>query len=301
MKQIAELFLVMIMGFVLVKTNLMKAEESKSLSVVALYLVTPCVIINAFQIKYTESILRGLILAFAAAVLIHIVLLILVKVLEKIFHLDAVEKTSIMYSNSGNLIIPIVTSVLGKQWVIYSSAFLSVQLILLWTHCRMVLCEEQKIDLKKILLNINMISIFFGILLFITRIQLPDIITKTMESVGAMIGPLCMVVTGMLIGNMSLKQIFEYKRIYLITFLKMIVCPAAILLMLKFGGMASLLPNARMILLISLLAVIAPSASTVTQMAQVYGKNGEYASVINVVTTIVCIATMPIIVWLYQI
>jgi predicted permease len=213
----------------------MKAEESKSLSVVALYLVTPCVIINAFQIKYTESILRGLILAFAAAVLIHIVLLILVKVLEKIFHLDAVEKTSIMYSNSGNLIIPIVTSVLGKQWVIYSSAFLSVQLILLWTHCRMVLCEEQKIDLKKILLNINMISIFFGILLFITRIQLPDIITKTMESVGAMIGPLCMVVTGMLIGNMSLKQIFEYKRIYLITFLKMIVCPAAILLMLKFG------------------------------------------------------------------
>lgn len=301
MKQIAELFLVMIMGFVLVKTNLMKAEESKTLSIVALYLVTPCVIINAFQIKYTESILRGLILAFAAAVLIHIVLLILVKVLEKIFHLDAVEKTSIMYSNSGNLIIPIVTSVLGKQWVIYSSAFLSVQLILLWTHCRMVLCEEQKIDLKKILLNINMISIFFGILLFITRIQLPDIITKTMESVGAMIGPLCMVVTGMLIGNMSLKQIFEYKRIYLITFLKMIVCPAAILLMLKFGGMASLLPNARMILLISLLAVIAPSASTVTQMAQVYGKNGEYASVINVVTTIVCIATMPIIVWLYQI
>lgn len=301
MKQIAELFLVMIMGFVLVKTDLMKAEESKSLSVVALYLVTPCVIINAFQIKYTESILKGLILAFAAAVLIHIVLLILVKVLEKIFHLDGVEKTSIMYSNSGNLIIPIVTSVLGKQWVIYSSAFLSVQLILLWTHCRMVLCEEQKIDLKKILLNINMISIFFGILLFITRIQLPDIITKTMESVGAMIGPLCMVVTGMLIGNMSLKQIFEYKRIYLITFLKMIVCPAAILLMLKFGGMASLLPNARMILLISLLAVIAPSASTVTQMAQVYGKNGEYASVINVVTTIVCIVTMPIIVWLYQI
>ena len=301
MKQIAELFLVMVMGFVLVKTDLLKAEESKSLSVVALYLVMPCVIINAFQVKYTENIRNGLILAFAAAVLIHIVLLILVKVLEKIFHLDAVEKASMMYSNAGNLIIPIVTSILGKEWVIYSSAFISVQLILLWTHCRIMLCEEQKIDLKKILLNINMIAIFFGILLFVTRIQLPDIITKTMESVGAMIGPICMVVVGMLIGNMSFKQVFAYKRIYLITFLKMIVCPVIILLLLRCSGMANLLPNAKMILLISLLATITPSASTVTQMAQIYGKNGEYASVINVVTTIVCIVTMPIIVWLYQI
>lgn len=300
MKQIAELFLVMVMGFVLVKTHLLKTEESKSLSVVTLYLVMPCVIINAFQVKYTESIRNGLLLAFAAAVLIHIALLILVKVLEKIFHLDAVEKASIMYSNAGNLIIPIVTSILGKEWVIYSSAFISVQLILLWTHGRMVLCEEKKIDLKRILLNINMITIFVGILFFVTRFQLPDIIKKTLESVSAMIGPISMVVAGMLIANMSFKQIFAYKRIYIVTFLKMIVCPVIILLLLKYGGMANLLSDGKMILLISLLATITPSASTVTQMSQIYGKNGEYASVINVVTTIVCIVTMPIMVWLYQ-
>lgn len=300
-EQIAKLFLIMAMGFVLVKKRLMKVEESKSISMIVIYLIMPCVIINAFQVKYTESIRNGLILAIAAAVLIHIILLILVKVFEKLFHLDAVEKTSIMYSNAGNLIIPIVTSILGKEWVIYSSAFLSVQIILLWTHCRMVLCEEKKIDLKKILLNINMIAIFFGVLLFVTRIQLPNIINETMESVSVMVGPISMIVTGMLIGNMSLKQIFNYKRIYIVTFLKMIVCPAIIMLLLKYGGMADLLSNGKMILLISLLATITPSASTVTQMSQIYGKNAEYASVINVVTTVICIITMPIIVWFYQI
>lgn len=299
-KQIAQLFLIMIMGFALVKTQLMKVEESKSLSMIVIYLIMPCVIINAFQVEYTESIRNGLILAFMAAVLIHIMLLILIKVLEKIFHLDAVEKTSIIYSNSGNLIIPIVTSVLGKEWVIYSSAFLSVQIILLWTHGRMVLCEERKIDFKKILLNINMITIFLGILLFVTRIQLPNIIKGTMESISVMIGPISMIVTGMLIGNMKFKQIFAFKRIYIVTFLKMIVCPVMILLLLKYGGMVNLLSNGKMILLISLLATITPSASTITQMAQIYGKNAEYASAINVVTTIICIVTMPIMVLLYQ-
>lgn len=301
MKQISELFLIMVMGFLLVKTHLLKAEESKSLSIVAIYLVTPCVIINAFQVKYTESIRNGLILAFVASVLIHMALLILVKAFEKIFHLDAIEKASIVYSNAANLIIPIVISILGKEWVIFSSAFIVVQLILFWTHGRMVLCEEKKIDLKKILLNINIIAIFFGILLFVTRFQIPDIISQTLDSVSAMIGPICMVVAGMLIGNMSFKQIFVYKRIYIVTFLKMILCPIIILFLLKYSGMMNLLPDAKMILLISLLATIAPSASSVTQMAQIYDKNGEYASVINAVTTIVCIITMPIMVWLYQV
>lgn len=301
MKQIGELFFIMVMGFILVKTHLLKAEESKSLSIVALYLVTPCVIINAFQVKYTESIKNGLILAFAAAVLIHIALLVLVKALEKIFNLDAIEKASIVYSNAGNLIIPIIVSIFGKEWVIYSSAFISVQLILFWTHGRMVLCDEKKVDLKEIFLNINMIAIFFGILLFVTRFQMPDIITQTLESVSVMIGPISMVVAGMLIGNMGFKQIFAYKRVYIVTFLKMIICPIIILFLLKYCGMANLMSSGKMILLISLLATIAPSASTVTQMAQIYGKNGEYASVINVVTTIVCIITMPIMVWLYQV
>lgn len=301
MKQIGELFLIMFMGFLLVKTHLLKTEDSKSLSIVSLYLVMPCVIINAFQVKYTEDIRNGLILAFAAAVIIHIALLILVTIFERIFHLDAVEKASIMYSNAGNLVIPIITSIMGKEWVIYSSAFISVQLILLWTHGRMVICEEQKIDVKKILLNVNMISIFIGILLFISRFQLPSIIIKPMESVSSMIGPLAMIVMGMLIGNMSFKQIFAYKRIYIVAFIKMIVCPLIILILLKYSGMANLSSNGKTILLISLIATITPSASTVTQMAQIYDKNGEYASVINVVTTIVCIITMPIMVLLYQI
>lgn len=299
-EQIAKLFLIMAMGFILVKTRLMKVEESKSLSMIVIYIIMPCVIINAFQVKYTESIRNGLILALVAAVLIHIVLIILAKVLENIFHLDAIEKASIMYSNAGNLIIPIVTSILGKEWVIYSSAFLSVQIILLWTHCRMLLCEERKIDLKKIILNINMITIFFGILLFVTRVQLPGILTETMESVSVMVGPASMIVTGMLIGNMNFKQIFAYKRIYLVTFLKMIVCPTVVLLLLKYSRIANILSNGKTILLISLLATITPSASTVTQMTQIYGKNAEYASIINVITTIVCIVTMPIMVWLYQ-
>lgn len=97
---------------------------------------------------------------------------------SKVLKLDGVEETSLIYSNAGNLIIPIVTAILGKEWVIYTSAFLSVQLFLLWSHAKMKLCGEKGIDLKKILTNINMIAIFAGVLLFLRNRQISRRIKK---------------------------------------------------------------------------------------------------------------------------
>ena len=56
MQQIAQLFLILLMGYAVVKTGLLKASNSKVLSVVFVYLVMPCVVLNAFQIKDTPEI-----------------------------------------------------------------------------------------------------------------------------------------------------------------------------------------------------------------------------------------------------
>ena len=48
------------------------------------------------------------------------------------------------------------------------------------------------------------------------------------------------------------------------------------------------------------LPTMTPSASTVTQMAQVYDNDADYANMINVFTVLVCIATMPLMVMAYE-
>ena len=58
MEEIAKLFAIMLMGYAVVKAGLMKSSESKSISVVMVYLVIPCVIIDAFQVDYTADVKR---------------------------------------------------------------------------------------------------------------------------------------------------------------------------------------------------------------------------------------------------
>ena len=145
-----------------------------------------------------------------------------------------------------------------------------------------------------------MISVFLGVVLFVTRIRLPELVNHTLSSVGSMIGPASMIVTGMLIAGMNLKEIFSRGRVYGIAFMRLIIIPLIALLILKISGLATWGQDSTKILLIVFLSVITPSASTVTQMCQVYGGNSKYSSAINVMTTLLAIVTMPIMVLLYE-
>ena len=83
--------------------------------------------------------------------------------------------------------------------------------------------------------------------------------------------------------------------------LRLVVYPLLVVAVLKYSGLAGLVPNGEKILLISLLAACTPTGTMVTAIAQVHGGDAEYASAINMTSTALCILTIPCIVWLYQI
>ena len=299
-KQIAELFIMILLGFILVKSSLLTKHDSKVLSTVALYIVTPCVIINAFQVQYSQDVKNGIILSFLAAIIVHIIYIVGARMLGKVYTLNGVEKATIIYTNAGNLIIPLVQALLGKEWVVYTTGYILVSTIFIWTHGRMLICEETGFNVKELLKNVNVVASIIGILMFAFKIQLPSLIIETMDSVSATIAPICMIVAGMLIAGMNVKDCLKNKRLYVITFLKMIVFPCFALILLKFTNLSSMAKNGDMILLISLLASVAPTAASVTQIAQIYDADSEYASAYYFITTMLCILTMPFFVWIYQ-
>ena len=301
MQEIIKLFVIMFMGYAVVKAGLMKSSESKSVSVILVYLVIPCVIIKAFQVDYTPDVQKGLFLAIAAAVAVHILFLLITIPLKKIFQMDVIEQATSIYSNAGILVIPLVQELLGQDYVIYSSAYIAVQLILLWTQGKNMLCEEEKLEWKKIFLNVNIISIIAGIVLFLFRIKLPAGVQDVLGMMNNMIGPLGMLLAGMAIAEVPLKSIFTKKRNYLSVALRLLLYPVLGLLLMKAIQIVVNLENSSQILLTVYLACVTPACASVTSMAQLYDKDAAYASSLYVLTTLLSIVTMPVMVYLYEI
>ena len=299
-QKIAELFIILAGGFLLVKLKLAKSSDSRYLSLVLLYLINPCTLIISFQIDISPERLKAMLLSLGAATLAHVVMILLNVVLRKPLRLKPVEQVSCIYTNCVNLLIPIVGAILGKEWILFTSMYMILQVSLMWTHGRVLISGESKISLKKIFGNLNIICMFIGLALGLLQIPLPSLLAGAMESISGMIGPISMIITGMLIADADLKKIIRMPGIWKAVFLRLLGYPIIVLLIFKYSGLANLVPNGTGILLTSLLAVAAPSATMAVQMAQIYSDDGPYASAINVISTLLCILTMPIIIMLYQ-
>ncbi len=299
-KQIGSLFVMIFFGYMAFKLHLVKFEDSKVLSILSLYVIFPCVIIDSFQIGYSQERMQGLTLAIVASIGVHILYIAVSYVVKKIAPINPIEEASLIYSNAGNLIIPLVAYVLGTEWVFYCSAYVAVQNVFIWTHGRSVIREAREFNLKQLLLNPNIIATVLGMTLFVTKVSLPSVLGNAVSATGSMVGPISMIITGIIIASMDLKNVFTNLRAYGVSAARLMIYPLMVILLCCGSGMLNWHPQAEQILLIVLLASAAPTASMITQLAQIYNKDAHNASVINVMSIIFCIITMPVMVLVFQ-
>ena len=300
LQQIAQLFIIIFLGWAIVKAGILKSEDSKTLSMVLLYIITPCVILNAFQIERTVDTVRMMELSLLSAVILSVLSIVLGGLLAKPFRLDIVETASVMYPNCTNMVIPLVIGAFGEDWVIYVTCYSMVQTILVWTHARILISGKRKISLRDLICNVNILAIMLGLFLFIFQLRLPTVIGSAFSMAGDTIGPVAMLIIGMLMAGIDMQRLRSYRQIWKPVLLRLIVLPVILVCVAKYSGLAALAPHGETLIIISLLSVIAPSANIVPQFSQMFGRDALYASLINTVTMLLCIITMPLMITLFQ-
>ncbi len=294
-------------GVVLVKTKLLKKEDSVALSKISVFLLSPCVIVSSFSMEVDGKAGQSLLLCFSYAILANFLFLFLGTLLRKPLHLSPVEEMSLEYTNCGNFVLPIVASVLGEEYLLYVSAYITVYNLLVWTHGIHLFqgkAEQTKEERSKenaflkILFNPNILAILFGVFLFFTKISLPAPISLAISDLGKMIGPISMLITGIILGSMSFKKILSYRRIYMVTAFRLLFFPFIYLLLISVLSRIDGFLDNPVLFLVTFLSAMAPAAANVSQFAILYGKEEEYASCINIFTTLCTIISVPILVYL---
>lgn len=301
MKKIIAMVFTALFGYVIVKAKLLKPEDKNVLNVLSLYAINPCVIISSYQVELTEDKMEGLVLTVAAAVVVHIVFIFLTFLSKKALKLSNSEQMAVIYTNCGGLIIPMVGAVLGKEYIFYVCSYIVVQTVLFWTHGIMLMGEGQDgVSLKKIFANPNMWAVIIGLILFLGQVSLPETLLDTISGVGDMCGPMVMIIMGMIVADMNLKEIFRTKRAYLISFLRLILLPLLFILVVRMTGITLYSEEIYAAMLVTLLAVSAPIATGVVMVSLLYDADVKYVSTVNIMSLVLCIVTMPLLVLVYQ-
>lgn len=109
-----------------------------------------------------------------------------------------------------------------------------------------------------------------------------------------------MLIVGMLLADITPEVLRGYRQIWKPVLLRLVVLPVILVTIMKYSGLAALAPHGETLILISLLSAIAPSANAVTQFSQIFGRDARYSGLINIVTMLLCIVTIPLLAAYYQ-
>lgn len=299
-EKIIVLFIAMIAGFIAKKGKLLNADSTKSLSSMLVYITNPCLIVCSLQRDYDSKLLITAGYVFALSVAVHSFLAIFSHFIFKIVKNKkerSVYTYALTYSNCGYMGFPLMMAIFNEDpqlGLFYGVIFVTAFNLFTWTHGVIVMSNQGKIPWKKLIYNPALIAVFISIVLFLGRIMLPKTINDGLTLVGDMTFPLSMIIIGSLLADMKLWKLFTEKRLYLFSFLGLLVIPAIML------GVAKLLSLPEDLYIVGITMCAAPVAANTAVTAEVYDNDSALAAKLVGITTLFCLVTMPFMLWIAQ-
>ena len=291
-RQILQMFLLAGIGFLLFRCGKITREGSRTIGNILIYVSLPAVIINGFLVERTAEHVYGLLWSAAAS---FVLLLMSVLVSHFLFRKDPVGAFASSFSNPGFFGIPLVIAALGEGAVFYAAPFIALLNIGQWTYGVSRLNGQpvlQGLQPKKLIKAPFIIAILIGLLLFLTQIRLPAVISGCLSSVAALNTPLAMFTVGIYLAQTDIPGMLRRRSVYMIALVRLLVIPAVSLLLL------SLLPQAlHDMKLVLLLAIACPVGSNVAVYAQLHGKDYPYAVETVIISTLFSIVSIPLLMW----
>jgi len=300
MSKLMAMMVMVAVGYAAVKLHVVESGDSRTLSRLTVYILQPCLICRSVQIDLTPERLNGFLCALILGIVTYVFWIAALGLLKKPLRLDAVDRCNLIYSNVGNLALPLINMILGSEYVFYASALQIPFNLLIWTHGNSIISGERHLHFRKIIFNPNIIALVTGILLVLLHIRLPDVIDTAMEGLGSMVGPSSMLVIGIVIAGSDLRGIITNKRAYAIALGRLILMPVSLLLLILATGILRRHPELTPVFRVCFIALSTPPGATVSQLAVLYDKKAYESSVYSVLSMALCIVTMPLMLMAFQ-
>ena len=297
-EQVAILFVLIAVGFVCSKTKLINNAGAKHLTDIALYLATPCIMVQSFQdVKFEESLALNLGICAICSVLIQVVSIFICRPIfrDKNESRKRVLRFAAVFSNCGFMSLPLQKAVIGSKGVFYGAVFVMAFNILVWSFGLVDMSGDKKnLTVKKILINPGVLGAAAAALLFFLKIQLPDIALTPIRYLAALNTPVPMLVIGYHLSKTNFSRYLKDKAVYVVLLLRLVGIPLAALFIMRACGVSG------EILIACVIASSAPTAATTTMFATKFGRDIDLSVGLVSSTTVVSIVTMPVIIALAQ-
>ena len=285
--------LILILGFCLGKWKMISTETNKEITNLLLTVFMPASLFVAFPAEYSEDSLQLFFSGLVAGILVMLMLIILSKIIFNKWWfkggLRYESQFALIFNNATFLGYPIVVNTFGPTGVIAYCGFIIAFNVALFSYG--IWLFEHKITLKlfkSIVTNPNILAVLIGMVLFLANFHLPSFIMDAVGFVGGATTPLSIICIGFMLSRADFKSLFKKWRLILTAIIQLIVGPVVTYFMLTW------LKFPTEVIQVCTLIQALPTATSLGLFATKYGGNNIEASELVTISTILSVATMPL-------
>ena len=293
LQQMGILFVYMMIGYVACKKEYFDQEFGKKLSWLVVNVANPMLAISAVVNNEEQIAKKDFYVTVLLAICFYAFFLILAQVLPRLIGVQksdiGVYKMMTTFNNIGFMGFPVIAAAYGNGALIYAVPFSIMFNILCYTWGIQTLCGGGEKGNWKRIVNTGTISGIISIVLFFMQIPVPKMICSLSAGLSNLTGPLSMLVIGISIAAMELKDLFTDVKLLKFAFIKLLVVPVAAMLLV-----CRVIDN-QLICEVFLVMMATPAASMCAMLSQQYGGDYELAAKGVALTTILSVVTMPIV------
>ncbi len=297
-QQMVIIFILALAGCLLMKLNIFSDHAGKDISGLVINLCNPAMMLSSVWSSDVEISIKNLEVALAISVCVYIVLVVAGFLVPRIIRAPGDQKSHYnlmtIFGNVGFIGIPVVSAVFGPSGVIYTIMFNICYSLLMYTYGITLVAKDfpdKRIEFKpKNLINVGTVSSVISILLYLSNIQLPAILTESVDYIGKATTFLSMVVIGISLAQTPLKETFGDRRTYLFVLVRQLLIPVILGLIMKPFVTDPLIYG------VTIIMMSVPAGSMPLMMAEHAGVDGSVLSRGIVVSTLLSVVTIPLVV-----
>ena len=289
------LFAIMLLGFFCRRKGMIDTKTRGMLSDLLINIILPCNIVMSFDIEVTDKLLQSAGMVFLAYMGVQTFTWLLSHVAYRNVSEDKqmVLRHGTITSNAGFLGNPIAQGVFGSEGLLYASIAMIPVRIFLWSAGLSLYTKtDSKSVIKNLLTHPCVVAVFVGFGIMFAPFELPNFLTRTLNSVGGCTTAVSMMVIGAILADIDLGHI-EWGLLGYYSFLRLIAIPAVVLVGMRLLGLDPLVTG-----VCTLLSGM-PAASLTAVLAAKYGQNYSFASQVVFISTLLSMVTIPLMTLLF--
>ena len=292
-------------GYLLIKTKLLKKEQSGALSMLLMYIGMPFLIFSSTinNITINTELLATIGIVLGIGVVYTFAMFFVSKPLTKMEREQKAQgmmRFSSVFSNNGFLGIPLAMAVFGAG----SMALMVVIILNIVTNVLMytlgiylISGDRKAISLKKAFLNPVLIAFVIGIIANLLNVKgyVPEVATYSTHF-SNLVTPISMTILGMKMGGVKFLELFKSWKTYYVSALKLVVFPMIIVAIVFVLNQVTAIITPDMVLGV-LIAFAMPTAGLASTFSDNFGGDTENAVAFTLGTTVLSIVTIPLMYW----